>query len=156
MALPTGPAVTFLFTDIEGSTRLERAVGSEAWAGIVAEHDRRLRGAIEGAGGHVVKTEGDAVFAAFASPRAAVEASVGGQRALAAEPLVPGDALRVRAGLHLGVGRVRSDISQGGARRLGDRPEQLRRGVLQYHRGARRRLLVGANRHWQLGAVVTG
>ena len=39
MPLPTGPAVTFLFTDIEGSTRLERAVGSAAWAGIVARHD---------------------------------------------------------------------------------------------------------------------
>jgi predicted ATPase/class 3 adenylate cyclase len=113
MALPTGPAVTFLFTDIEGSTRLERALGADAWANVVAEHDRRLRGAIEGAGGHVVKTEGDAVFAAFASPRAAIEAIVGGQRALAAEPLVPGDDLRVRAGMHLGVGRVRSDIAPG-------------------------------------------
>jgi predicted ATPase/class 3 adenylate cyclase len=113
MALPTGPAVTFLFTDIEGSTRLERALGADAWANVVAEHDRRLRGAIEGAGGRVVKTEGDAVFAAFASPRAAIEAIVGGQRALAAEPLVPGDDLRVRAGMHLGVGRVRSDIAPG-------------------------------------------
>ena len=115
MALPTGPAVTFLFTDIEGSTRLERALGSDAWASVVAEHDRRLRSAIEGAGGHVVKTEGDAVFAAFASPGAAVEAIVGGQRALAAEPLVPGDELRVRAGMHLGIGRVRSDIAPGAA-----------------------------------------
>ncbi len=39
MALPTGTAVTFLFTDIEGSTKLERAVGSSAWARIVARHD---------------------------------------------------------------------------------------------------------------------
>ena len=115
MALPTGPAVTFLFTDIEGSTRLERALGADTWATVVAEHDRRLRSAIEAAGGHVVKTEGDAVFAAFASPKAAVEAIVGGQRALAAEPLVPGDELRVRAGMHLGVGRVRSDIAPGAA-----------------------------------------
>ncbi|HEY3072086.1 MAG TPA: adenylate/guanylate cyclase domain-containing protein, partial [Candidatus Limnocylindrales bacterium] len=113
MALPTGPAVTFLFTDIEGSTRLERAVGSDGWASVVAEHDRRLRSAIEEVGGHVVKTEGDAVFAAFESPRAAVDAIVRGQRALTAEPLVVGEDLRVRAGLHLGVGRVRSDIAPG-------------------------------------------
>ena len=42
MGLPTGPAVTFLFTDIEGSTRLERAAGSAAWATIVARHDGLL------------------------------------------------------------------------------------------------------------------
>ena len=47
MKLPTGPAVTFLFTDIEGSTRLERAVGSADWAGLVARHDALLRSAIE-------------------------------------------------------------------------------------------------------------
>jgi predicted ATPase/class 3 adenylate cyclase len=113
MALPTGPAVTFLFTDIEGSTRLERAVGADAWAAVVAEHDRRLRAAIEGEGGHVVKTEGDAVFAAFDSARGALAAVVAGQRALAAEPLVPTDPVRVRAGLHLGVGRVRTDLAPG-------------------------------------------
>jgi non-specific serine/threonine protein kinase len=62
MALPTGPAVTFLFTDIEGSTRLERSVGSNDWATIVARHDRLLREAIESNGGVVVKTEGDAFF----------------------------------------------------------------------------------------------
>jgi class 3 adenylate cyclase len=39
MGLPTGPAVTFLFTDIEGSTRLERSVGSAVWATLVARHD---------------------------------------------------------------------------------------------------------------------
>jgi len=43
MGLPTGPAVTFLFTDIEGSTRLERSVGSSSWAEIVARHDQLLR-----------------------------------------------------------------------------------------------------------------
>ena len=66
MSLPTGPAVTFLFTDIEGSTRLERTVGSTAWAALVARHDELLAAAIEGHGGVVVKTEGDAFFAAFA------------------------------------------------------------------------------------------
>src|SRR5258708_35780165 len=71
MDLPTGPTVTFLFTDIEGSTRLERAVGSAAWAMIVARHDDLLRRAIEAVGGVVVKTEGDAFFSAFAAPAAA-------------------------------------------------------------------------------------
>ncbi len=46
MTLPTGPAVTFLFTDIEGSTRLERAAGSARWAALVARHDAILREAI--------------------------------------------------------------------------------------------------------------
>jgi predicted ATPase/class 3 adenylate cyclase len=107
MALPTGPAVTFLFTDIEGSTRLERALGAETWAGVVAEHDHRLRSAIEAAGGHVVKTEGDAVFAAFGDPSSAVTAIIAGQRALAGEPFADDAELRVRAGLHLGLGRLR-------------------------------------------------
>jgi len=113
VSLPTGPAVTFLFTDIEGSTRLERAVGSATWAEVVAEHDRRLREAIEGVGGVVVKTEGDAVFAAFADPGKALAGVVRGQKALAAAPF-PGDApVRVRAGLHLGAGRLRTDLAPG-------------------------------------------
>ena len=65
MALPTGPAVAFLFTDIEGSTRFERTTGTAAWAALVRRHDEILRAAIEGQGGVVVKTEGDAFFAAF-------------------------------------------------------------------------------------------
>jgi predicted ATPase/class 3 adenylate cyclase len=113
MTLPTGPAVTFLFTDIEGSTRLEQRVGSDAWAGIVADHDRRLRAAIERAGGEVVKTEGDAVFAAFGEPDAAVRGVVTAQLALSAEPFADGTNVRVRAGLHLGTGRLRSDAAPG-------------------------------------------
>jgi predicted ATPase/class 3 adenylate cyclase len=113
VSLPTGPVVTFLFTDIEASTRLEQSVGSATWANVVADHDRRLRRAIEAAGGFVVKTEGDAVFAAFADPVAAVAGTVAGQQALAAAPF-DGDAhVRVRAGLHLGVGRLRGDLDPG-------------------------------------------
>ena len=107
MALPTGPAVTFLFTDIESSTRLERSVGATAWAGVVARHDALLRAAIEGSGGVVVKTEGDAFFAAFDQPGAALRAAADAQRAIAVEAW-PGDLrLRVRMGLHLGEGRLR-------------------------------------------------
>jgi predicted ATPase/class 3 adenylate cyclase len=107
MALPTGPAVTFLFTDIEGSTRLERAAGSAEWAGLVARHDALLRAAIEGAGGVVVKTEGDAFFAAFDRPAAAANAAVAAQRSLAGEDWPDGAAPRVRMGLHVGEGRLR-------------------------------------------------
>jgi predicted ATPase/class 3 adenylate cyclase len=124
MSLPTGPRVTFLFTDIEGSTRLERSLGSATWSAVVAEHDRRMRAAIEGAGGTVVKTEGDAFFAAFREPAEAVAAIANAERAIAAagwpvdvtdilggdDPAAATDPdveLRVRAGLHLGEGRLR-------------------------------------------------
>jgi len=113
MALPTGPAVTFLFTDIEGSTNFERSVGSSAWAGVVARHDELLRQAIETNGGAVVKTEGDAVFAAFERPRSAVAAAIDGQRALAAETWPSGAALRVRMGMHTGEGRIRGGRAEG-------------------------------------------
>ena len=107
MALPTGPAVSFLFTDIEGSTRLERAAGSAAWAALVARHDDLLRASIERHGGVVVKTEGDAFFAAFDSPTSAVAAAVDAQRAIAAEAWPDDLAIRVRMGIHLGEGRLR-------------------------------------------------
>jgi predicted ATPase/class 3 adenylate cyclase len=116
MPLPTGPAVAFLFTDIEGSTRLERSVGARPWAAAVARHDALLRAAIEGSGGVVVKTEGDAFFAAFDRPEAAISAVVAAQRAVAAEPWAGALKVRVRMGLHLGEGRLR-------AGRAADEPE---------------------------------
>ena len=115
MPVPVGPNVAFLFTDIEGSTRLEQAAGSLAWAGIVARHDELLRGAIEGAGGVVVKTEGDAFFAAFERPLAAAVAAVAAQRAIAAEPWPDEARIRVRMGLHLGEGRLRHGMIPGAA-----------------------------------------
>jgi predicted ATPase/class 3 adenylate cyclase len=113
MALPTGPSVTFLFTDIESSTRLERAVGSAAWATLVARHDRLLRDAIEGHGGIVVKTEGDAFFAAFDRPASAMAAAVAAQRGMAGEAWTDDLDLRVRMGLHLGEGRLRHGRTAG-------------------------------------------
>ena len=113
MPLPTGPAVTFLFTDIEGSTRLEQSLGSEQWATTVARHDRLLREAIESNGGVVVKTEGDAFFAAFERPGDAIRASVAAQRAIAAEPWPETCQLKVRMGLHLGEGRLRQGLAEG-------------------------------------------
>jgi class 3 adenylate cyclase len=62
--LPSG-TLTFLFTDIEGSTRLVQSLGREGWQPILEMHNRLLRAAIEGAGGVEVGTEGDAFFAVF-------------------------------------------------------------------------------------------
>ena len=112
-ALPTGPAVVFLFTDIEGSTRAERAMGSAAWAGVVARHDQLMRRAIERHAGSVVKTEGDAFFAAFAGAAGSISAAVDAQRALATESWPDGEVLRVRMGLHLGEGRLRTRLAAG-------------------------------------------
>jgi class 3 adenylate cyclase len=111
MGLPTGPTVTFLFTDIESSTRLERAVGSAAWATIAARHDRLLQAAIEAAGGVVVKTEGDAFFAAFETPATAASAAVAAQRAVADERWPDDAQVRIRMGLHIGEGRLREGRS---------------------------------------------
>jgi predicted ATPase/class 3 adenylate cyclase len=115
MGLPTGPAVTFLFTDIEGSTRLERAVGSAPWATVVARHDELLRQAVEAHGGVVVKTEGDAVFAAFDRPAGGLAAAADAQRALARETWPPGIELLVRMGMHTGEGRLRGGRADGDA-----------------------------------------
>jgi len=93
--------VTFLFTDIEGSTRLVRSQGA-AWPDLLERHRTLLRAAFEAHEGSEVGTEGDSFFVAFASAPAAVEAVVEAQRALAAEPW-PGDAaIRVRMGMHTG------------------------------------------------------
>src|SRR5688500_18675118 len=96
--LPGGTA-TFLFTDIEGSTRLweEHPV---AMAPALARHDWLLNAAIEAGGGRVFKTVGDAFCAVFAAAPAAVAAAVAGQRALAAEPWRMTGPLRVRMALH--------------------------------------------------------
>jgi class 3 adenylate cyclase len=101
MALPRG-TVTFLFTDIEGSTQLW-ARYPQAMGAAVARHEAILRDAIASAGGVVFKTVGDAVYAAFASPLDAATAALDGQRALRAEPWGATGALHVRMALHTGV-----------------------------------------------------
>ena len=103
--LPTG-TVTFLFTDLESSTRLWEE-HREAMRAALSRHDAILREAVEGHGGLVVKTMGDGFHAVFASARDAIGAAVGAQLALGAEPWgVPGP-LRVRMGLHSGPAEVR-------------------------------------------------
>jgi predicted ATPase/class 3 adenylate cyclase len=104
--LPAG-TVTFLLTDIEGSTRLWESV-PEAMEVALERHNRLITGVIEDHGGVVVTSrgEGDSFFAAFASAVAAVEAAGAGQLALAGEAWPAGAALRVRMGLHTGEAHV--------------------------------------------------
>jgi predicted ATPase/class 3 adenylate cyclase len=105
--LPTG-TVTFLFTDIEGSTRLLQGLG-ERWQPVLEDHNRFLRHAIRDAGGIDLRTEGDAFFAVFQSAPAAVAAVAAAQRALAAHPWPEDAQVRVRMGLHTGEGAVGGD-----------------------------------------------
>jgi predicted ATPase len=100
--LPTG-TVTFLFTDIEGSTRLLRQLGPDAYAEALAEHRRVLRAAFAAEGGVEVDTQGDAFFVAFPTAPGAVGAAAAGQRALAPGPLA------VRMGLHTGTPDVAAE-----------------------------------------------
>ncbi|MDX6324479.1 MAG: hypothetical protein QOK15_833 [Nocardioidaceae bacterium] len=105
--LPRG-VVTFLFTDIEGSTRLLGRLG-DRYGDVLARHHALMRDCFSSHGGHEVDTEGDAFFVAFVSPAAAVAAAVDAQRALQAEPWPDGEHVRVRMGLHTGEAVVLED-----------------------------------------------
>jgi predicted ATPase/class 3 adenylate cyclase len=98
--LPSG-TVTFLFTDLEGSTRLWEQHRA-AMVPALERHDDVLRAAVEDAGGVVVKTTGDGLHAVFTTTRAALDAALAAQRALAAETWAVPGGLRVRMGLHTG------------------------------------------------------
>ena len=100
--LPTG-TVTFLFTDIEGSTLLLRELG-DRYAEVLRDHGQIVRGALQREGGAEMGTEGDSFFAVFASPAAAVRAVIETQRALASHAWPGGTEVRVRMGLHTGEG----------------------------------------------------
>ena len=111
--IPTDTAtpVTFLFTDIQGSTRLWEQ-HPEAMKLALARHDAILRHAIESHGGHVFKTVGDAFYAAFTSAPEAVSAALDAQRALHAEAqkaAAGGPVIRVRMGLHSGAVEARDN-----------------------------------------------
>jgi predicted ATPase/class 3 adenylate cyclase len=98
---PSG-TLTFLFSDIEGSTRLEQALGTAAYAAILERHRELLRSAFLANGGLEQGTEGDSFFVVFGSPRAALAAAVEAQRALGAEAWPPDAEVRVRMGLNAG------------------------------------------------------
>jgi predicted ATPase/class 3 adenylate cyclase len=98
--LPTG-TVTFLFSDIEGSTQRWES-NREAMDAAIKLHDARVRAAIEARNGHVFKTIGDAFCAAFARVSDAIAAAVDAQRALNREDFAAIGGLRVRCALHTG------------------------------------------------------
>jgi predicted ATPase/class 3 adenylate cyclase len=93
---------TYLFTDIEGSTRIEERVGTGRYAELRERHRELLRGAWTAHEGDEQGTEGDSFFVVFASARSAVAAAVAAQRALAAEAWPEEAAVLVRMGLHTG------------------------------------------------------
>jgi len=105
--LPTG-TVTFLFTDIEGSTRLLQALG-DRFRAVIERHNDLLRSSIEAHSGVVVRTEGDAFFAVFERAADAVAAAVEAQRSLHTEPWPDGRPIGVRMGLHTGEGTPGGD-----------------------------------------------
>ena len=107
MALPTG-TVTFVMTDIEGSTRLLADLGAD-YARLLLEHHAIVRGELARHSGVEVSTEGDSFFCAFGSAVDAVAAAVGVQRCLAAHPWPGGCQVRVRIGIHTGEGVLAGD-----------------------------------------------
>ena len=98
--LPSGE-VTFLFADIEGSTRLVREA-AEHWPRLLGDTRRLLREAVSAGGGHEVEARGDELFAVFHEPRAALDAALASQRALHAHEWAGGARVRVRIGVHAG------------------------------------------------------
>src|SRR6188472_533740 len=93
--LPSG-TITFLFTDVEGSTRLLHELGAEAYAEALAEHRRVIREACSAEGGVEVDTQGDAFFFAFPTAPGALAAAAAFTEGLASGPV------HVRVGLHTG------------------------------------------------------
>jgi predicted ATPase/class 3 adenylate cyclase/DNA-binding XRE family transcriptional regulator len=104
-ALPTG-TVTFLFTDIAGSTHLLQQLGAERYTVVQADYCRLLRAAVAAHGGHEVDTQGDGFFVAFATAPDALLAAAAAQRAFATYPWPEGSSVRVRMGLHSGTAQV--------------------------------------------------
>jgi len=105
---PETHTVTFLMTDIAGSTRLWEEQ-RDAMVHALAAHDAMLRAAVDEAGGALVKTTGDGLLAAFERPGAAVRAALAGQRALANHDWPTNAPLRVRMAIHSGDAERRDD-----------------------------------------------
>jgi len=105
--------VTCLFSDVEGSTRLELELGTGPYRDIRERHREPLRKAFTAHDGHEQGTEGDSFFVIFRGALDAVSAAADAQRAMTAEPWPDGHAVRVRMGLHTG------DIESTGADVIG-------------------------------------
>ncbi len=98
--------VTFLFTDIEGSTRLLNQLGQDRYDELLTTHQEILLAAFAAHGGRVADTQGDSFFVAFATANDAVAAAAAAQRDLAAHPWPEGAQVKVRMGLHTGEPKV--------------------------------------------------
>jgi len=107
MTLPTG-TVTFLFTDIEGSTRLMQELG-DRYVPLQVVHHELLRAAFRSNDGRELRTEGDSFFCVFASALDACQAAATAQRSFAEHEWPEGGAIRVRIGLHTGEAIRESD-----------------------------------------------
>ena len=107
MTLPGG-TVTFLFSDIEGSTRLLEQLG-DRYGDVHREHRRILREELTDAGGREVDTQGDAFFFSFERARDAVSGAVAAQRELSSQSWPDGVDVKVRMGLHTGEPTVGED-----------------------------------------------
>jgi predicted ATPase/class 3 adenylate cyclase len=158
--LPSG-TVTFLFTDIEGSTKLLHELGAEGYARALAEQRRLIRSALAANGGVEVDTQGDAFFVGFARASDAVAAAAAAQEGLAAGPI------NVRMGLHTGEplltkdGYVGADVHKGariaavghgGQVLLSEQTSRLVEGVLLRDLGEHRlKDLSAPERIYQLG-----
>jgi len=98
--LPTG-TVTFLFTDLEGSTELAHRL-EDAWHGVLVEHRSLVRAAVNDSNGSEIDCRGDEFFVAFDDAGAAAEAAVAAQRSMAKHPWPEDTELRIRMGMHTG------------------------------------------------------
>jgi DNA-binding NarL/FixJ family response regulator/class 3 adenylate cyclase len=109
--LPSG-TVTFLFSDIEGSTALLRRL-RDRYGAVLADHHRLLRAAFTEAGGTEIDSQGDAFFFCFRKARDAVRAALAGQRALDAHEWPEDTTVRVRMGIHTGEASLTDDRYHG-------------------------------------------
>jgi len=94
--------LTFLFTDIEGSTVLLRRLGDDVYSKVLDDHHRLIRASLQAHHGSEQGTQGDSFFAVFSSPSACVAAAVEMQQALAEHEWPAGEQLQVRMGIHTG------------------------------------------------------
>ena len=102
MSTLPGGTVTFVFTDIEGSTQLLQELGDEAYGRVSGEHRHLVRETFGAQGGTEIDTQGDAFFFSFPRARDAVAAAVAAQRALHDHEWPDGREVRVRMGVHTG------------------------------------------------------
>ena len=110
---PVQARMTFMFTDIVGSTNLAEALGDQAWEHLLRWHDDTLRGLVTAARGDVVNSTGDGFFAAFTSASDGVACAIAIQRALRDHRAATGFAIAVRIGLHTADANRRADDYSG-------------------------------------------